>query len=909
MTTQKFDALDHTPWHHLDPNTCIDTLQSHQSGLDNTEARDRLQQYGPNTLPATAKRSLLVRIATQFHNVLIYVLLCAAVIAVFLNHVTDALVIVAVVVINAVIGLIQEGKAEKALESIQHMVDPTAHVIREDQRCSIDADQLVPGDIVTLQAGDRVPADLRLIRCSNLTIDDALLTGESLVVNKDPQPVATNAPLGDQRSMAFWGTFVAGGQGLGVVVRTGAATELGKISTLIGKVDVLKTPLIQQMDVFARQLTFVILLISALAFAVAWGVQQVPLSDAFMAVVGLAVAAIPEGLPAVMTIALAIGVQRMAAKQAIIRRLPAVETLGSVTVICSDKTGTLTANELMVQHIVSRTHHFQVTGSGYTPEGVFQSNGETVDPRQHSSLLTILKAGLLNNDAELRFDQTRWVVEGNPMEAALLSAAIKGGLDPTHLRTLEPRIDDIPFDSKYKFMATRHALDDATLTLIKGAPERILQMCEFEHTESGEQPLERTFWEEQMVRLAGQGNRVIAIAAHQGPDAARGLHMQDVMQGGTLLGLIGFMDPPRAEAKAAVAQCHTAGIRVVMITGDHALTAQEIARQLGLADSPTVATGEQVEVADDHALAALVQQVDVFARTTPEHKLRIVTALQATNQIVAMTGDGVNDAPALKRADVGVAMGQKGTEAAKEAAEMVLANDNFATITAAVREGRTVYDNLIKVIAWTLPTNGGQAMTIMTALLLGMTLPITPVQILWVNMISAVALGLTLAFEPPESNVMHRAPLPPRAPILTGRLVWQIALVSGLFVLGTFTMFHWALNTGESLQTARTLVVNTLVAMEIFYLFSIRYRHGSALTWTGVMGTRAVITGIVVVTLAQALFTFAPPLQTVFDSTAISLHQLFAMVAIGVCVLILVEIEKYLWNRWVDNKGTKVQKF
>lgn len=887
-----------TDWHGMPVEECFATLSTQATGLSNSEAQDRLATFGANRLPETRARSIWMRIFEQFNNVLIYVLIAAAMMAFLLDHLTDALVILAVVVINAVIGLIQEGKAEKALDSIKHMVDPSASAIRDGHRVSVDAETLVPGDIVSIEAGDRVPADLRLIRCSNLTIDDALLTGESMVVSKDPTEVEPTAALGDRRSMAFWGTFVASGQGLGIVVNTGASTELGKISSLINTIETLKTPLIVQMDQFARQLTFVILLLSGLAFAFAWGVQGFPISDAFMAVVGLAVAAIPEGLPAVMTITLAIGVQRMAKQQAIIRRLPAVETLGSVTVICSDKTGTLTSNEMMVQHLVTRDHAYAVDGSGYSPEGHFYIDGSQIEPQTHSDLNILLKSCALNNDAELRASQTQWVIEGNPMEAALLSAAMKADIDPAHQRQIEPRIDDIPFDSKYKFMATRHAIGDDVVTLIKGAPERVLAMCDFEHTIKGDQPIDRAHWEDAMEGLANRGNRVLAVAVKQGPGADRGLQMDHVMHGSTLLGLVGLMDPPRPEAKAAIAKCHTAGIRVVMITGDHALTAGEIARQLGIADAPVVCAGDEVEKADDGALAELVTRVDVFARTTPEHKLRIVTALQANNQIAAMTGDGVNDAPALKRADVGIAMGQKGTEAAKEASEMVLANDNFATITAAVKEGRTVYDNLSKVIAWTLPTNGGQAMTILAALVFGMTLPITPVQILWVNMISAVALGLTLAFEPPEHNVMQRAPLPPHSSVLTGRLVWQVIFVSGLFVLGTFGIFQWAIGQGETLDTGRTLVVNTLVIMEIFYLFSIRYRHRTALTWTGVLGTPAVLSGIAVVVLAQALFTFWGPMQTIFSSTAIQVAHLWAMIGIGISVLIIVEIEKWLWRRF-----------
>ena len=881
-----------THWHALTTEETLQQLHTHPEGLSDTEAANRQIKYGPNALPETNQRSLLEKIVSQFRNVLIYVLLIAALITTLLGHSMDALVILSVVLINAVIGLIQEGKAEKALDSIRHMVDPEATVVRHGHRQHIDATQIVPGDVVFIQAGDRVPADLRLIQTSNLQIDDALLTGESMVVTKETSANPTNAALGDRRSMAFWGTFVSTGQGLGVVVETGSDTELGKISTLINQVETLKTPLVRQMDQFAEQLTWFILAVSAVAFGFATVIQDYALTDAFLAVVGLAVAAIPEGLPAIMTITLAIGVQQMASKNAIIRRLPAVETLGSVTVICSDKTGTLTCNEMMVQNIVTQDHHYTVTGSGYTPKGSIQMDGQTVDVANHHTLSSLLKAGILNNDAELREDENRWVVEGNPMEAALLSVAMKANLDPMHLRQLEPRVDDIPFDSAHKFMATRHEIADSAVTFVKGAPERIVGMCEQVQTANGIESIDRSFWEGELEKLAAQGNRIIAIAVFEGPAISESLGMDDIQSGGTLLGFIGLVDPPRPEAITAITDSHTAGIRVIMITGDHALTAKEIARQLGISEDPVVCTGDRVEAANDQELRRLVHEVDVFARTTPEHKLRIVTALQAEGHIATMTGDGVNDAPALKRAEVGIAMGKKGTEAAKEAAEMVLADDNFATIIQAIKEGRTVFDNIIKVIAWTLPTNGAQAMTIITALVLGMTLPITPIQILWVNMVSAVALGLTLAFEPHEKNVLSRPPRPSQSPILSRRLIWQVAFVSTLFVTGTFGLFLWALDQGASIEVARTLGVNTLIALEIVYLFSIRYAHNSSLTLEGMKGTPAVWIGIISITLLQAAFTWIGPMQSIFGTASLSSDQLLVMTGVAIVTFLILEIEK-----------------
>ena len=896
--------MDHqpTPWHALAADAVYEQQHSNPSGLSERESVTRLTEYGPNELPQRASRTLIERLWEQFNNVLIYVLLVAALVSLLMGHWIDSALIAGVVVINALIGLIQEGKAEKALESIRGLIDPKAAVIREGETHTIDSSLLVPGDLVVLKAGDRVPADLRLVHTSNLTIDDALLTGESLVVTKQVEPVASDAALGDQRSMAFWGTLVATGTGRGIVVETGAHTQLGQISTLIDTVTTLKTPLIKQMSQFSKQLTGFILVLSTLTFVLTWLFRDYAVSDIFMAVVGLAVAAIPEGLPAIMTITLAIGVQRMAQHNAIIRKLPAVETLGSITVICSDKTGTLTCNEMMVQHLQIGSYAYRVTGHGYTPTGEFFRDEQRIDPGSDPSLMHVLKALALNNDGELRPGAEQITVEGSPTESALLSVAAKAGLNPTQLRAREPRIDDIPFDSSYKFMATRHALDDTTLTLIKGAPEAVLRRCQSVQTDQGVEPLDADAWHQQVAQLASRGNRVLAIAAIEGHPLEDALTLDSIEHGLTLLGLVGLVDPPREEAIQAVAQCHTAGIRTVMITGDHALTACEIAKQLGLSEDPVVCTGTELDAADASTFLDLARRVDVFARTTPEHKLRIVTALQELGEVTAMTGDGVNDAPALKRAEVGIAMGNKGTEAAKEASEMILADDNFATIVQAIREGRTVFDNITKVIAWTLPTNGGQAMTIVAALLLGMTLPITPVQILWVNMVSAVALGLTLAFEPTEKNALTRPPLPPSRPILDQRLLWQIGFVSVLFVLGTFGVFQWSIGQGHAIELTRALVVNTLIAMEIVYLFSVRYAHSTSLTREGLQGTKAVWLGIMSIAVLQALFTWAPPFQFLFGTTGIDGRHIVMILGVALTVFVILELEKAAWS-WLRLKA------
>jgi magnesium-transporting ATPase (P-type) len=905
-TTPVPNETAETAWHASKTHEVFAAFRTGPDGLTTREAADRLAIHGPNRLPQGPRRSAFLRLLIQFHNLLIYVLLAAAALSAIMGHAIDAAVILAVVIVNACVGFIQEGRAERALEAIRRMIDPKAKVVRDGQRTSLAAEEIVPGDVVLVEAGDRIPADLRLTRARNLRIEEAVLTGESVAVDKSVAPVPTHAALGDRASMAFSGTLVAAGQGSGVAVSTGAKTELGRIGALVGAVETLKTPLVRQMDGFARQLTVATLSISAAAFLFAVFARQYATTDAFMAVVGLAVAAIPEGLPAVMTITLAIGVQRMAGRNAIVRRLPAVETLGSVSVICSDKTGTLTRNEMTVRSIVTACATFDVTGAGYEPDGAFRTGGCDVDPAGDPVLAEVVRAGLLCNEATLRRTDGVWRVDGDPMEGALVALAMKGGIDAELARKQLPRRDEIPFDAQHRFMASlHHSHEDAAFIVIKGAPERILQMCLRERTGRGDRPIDRDAWHGRVDELAARGQRVLAFATKAVAPGQQDLAFSDVQRDATLLGLMGLIDPPREEAIAAVEDCRRAGIRIVMITGDHAVTAQEIARQLGLADQPKVLTGQHLETMDEAALRRAAGETDVFARTTPEHKLRLVQALQADGFIVAMTGDGVNDAPALKRADVGVAMGDKGTEAAKQAAEMVLTDDNFASIVAAVREGRTVYDNLMKVIGWTLPTSGGEALTILAAIAFGFVLPVTPVQILWINMITAVTLGLTLAFEPTEPGTMRRPPRPPQEPILSRDLMWRIVFVSALFVMGAFGVFSWAQDRGLGIETSRTLVVNTIVVMEIFYLFSVRYVHGTSLTWRGVLGTRAVLIGVAAVVLGQFLFTYLPPMQTVFGTRPVAVLDGLAIVGVGVVLLLVVEAEKRIRGRLASTALTR----
>ncbi|MFN3614607.1 MAG: HAD-IC family P-type ATPase [Rubrimonas sp.] len=861
------------PLHATAPAEALARLGACAQGLTAAEAERRLAEAGPNRLPRRAGRGPLRRLLAQFDNLLIHVLLVAAALSAALGHPVDAGVILAVVLITAGMGFIQEGRAAQALEAILALVDPEATVLRDGRRQRLPADRLVPGDVVLLEPGDRAPADLRLIRAAALRMDESALTGESAPVDKTADPVAPEAPLAERASMAFSGALVTAGQGAGVVAATGARTELGRVSALVAGVETLRTPLVRQMDGFARRLTVAILGVSALAFVFAITVRGYALAEAFMAMVGIAVAAIPEGLPAIMTITLAIGVRRMADRRAVIRRLPAVETLGAVSVICSDKTGTLTRNEMTAAAVLTPAGAFAVEGQGYAPEGAIRAEAGA-DP---AALADLARAAVLCNDAALIRGPDGWRVDGDPMEGALVALAMKAGLDPDALRAAHPRDDVIPFDSAHRWMATAHG---GTVWL-KGAPERVLALTGRRDLEPG------------IERMAARGMRVLGFARFDGPLSA-------VRDGGAapeFLGLVGFIDPPRPEAVEAVADCRRAGIRVVMITGDHAATARAIAAELGIAKDPRAMTGAEVEALDDDALRAAVRETDVFARAAPEHKLRLVQALQAEGLTVAMTGDGVNDAPALKRADVGVAMGRKGTEAAKEASDMVLTDDNFASITAAVREGRTVHDNLTKVIGWALPMNGGEALTILAAIALGLALPITPVQILWINMIATVALGLTLAFEPTEPGAMSRPPRPADQPLLTRSLLWRIGFVSTLIVCGAFASFAWGLAQGLSLEGARTLTVNAMVAMEVFYLFSARFAHGASITWRGALGTPAVRAGVAVIVVAQLAFTYAPPAQAVFGTADLDPLHLAWCAAAGALLLLIVEADKLLARR------------
>jgi magnesium-transporting ATPase (P-type) len=883
------------PWHALPASRVLAEVDSAATGLTPELASARLAEHGPNRLPEPPRRGPLLRFLLHFHNILIYVLLVAAVVTALLGHVIDTVVILAVVLVNAIIGFVQEGRAEQAMAAIRHMLAPRASVIRAGQRREVPGEELVVGDLVLLDAGDKVPADLRLLEVHGLQVQEAILTGESVPVAKRSDPVAEEAALGDRCGMGFSGTLVTSGSARGVVVATGAATQIGRISGLLADVEQLSTPLVEQMARFARWLTALILVIAAVLLGYGYFVVHYEFAEMFMAVVGLSVAAIPEGLPAVLTITLAVGVQTMAKRNAIVRRLPAIETLGSVSVICSDKTGTLTRNEMLATRVALADTTLEVRGEGYRPSGEVEGHEALPD---HSPLHELARTLRLCNDAALHEDQGTWTAVGDPMEAALLALAAKlgHGLGPEQVTEGWVRRDAIPFDAKHRYMATLDAPPEGPAQIhIKGAPEQILSMCTHVRGADGsDAPLDREAWLERVHELASAGQRVLAIASKPARAEQDSLASADVEQGACLLALVGLIDPPRPEAITAVAECHSAGIRVKMITGDHARTALAIGRQIGLQNAERVLTGADIDGLADADLEHEVLDTDVFARTSPEHKLRLVMALQANGLTVAMTGDGVNDAPALKRADAGVAMGRSGSEAAKEAAELVLADDNFASIAAAVREGRTVYDNIRKVVTWTLPTNAGEALTVIVALLAGWSLPITPVQILWVNLITAVTLGLALAFEPTEDNTMARPPRPRGEALLDGSLVWHVVFVSLLFLAGVFGMFTYGVDRGYPLELSRTLALNTLVALEIFHLFFVRNIYGTSLTWKLVRGTPMVWMTVGGVTLAQFVITYLPAAQTVFATAPVRFLDGLLIVGVGVALLIVLEIEKQL---------------
>ncbi|MCX7103048.1 MAG: cation-transporting P-type ATPase [Methylobacter sp.] len=892
-------------WHNLPPETLTLDLQvDSQQGLNDTEALQRLNQYGFNRLTPQRGKSPLRLLFEQVNQPLVYILLIAAAITGFLEEWVDSSVIFGVVLVNTIIGFIQESNALKAIDALSRVLTVTSTVLRDGQRRSIPATELTVGDVVLLQPGDKVPADLRLLQIRELQIDESALTGESVPVEKKLATLSADTVLADRHNMAYSSTLVTYGNGLGIVTEIGDSTEIGRINSLLSSTIELETPLTKKISQFSKLLLWVILGLAAVTFAVGvWRGQ--PLLDMFIASVALAVGAIPEGLPAALTITLAIGVSRMAKRNAIIRKLPAVETLGSTTIICSDKTGTLTQNQMTVQVLYAGGQSFDITGSGYSPDGDICLNGKTVTQRDYPVLMECLKAGLLCNDARLIAEPDSWRIEGDPTEAALLVAAHKAGLHHANVSITHPRLDAIPFESQHQFMATLHHNQavDARHIYLKGSLESILARCDnaFD-VQMQPMALDKALLHQQVSRLAAQGLRVLAFArADHHYDKVK---YEEVGEGLCFLGLQAMIDPPRPEAITAIAACYCAGIQVKMITGDHPITALAIAKQLGMQQSELVMTGTQLQTIDEKQYPALVENYAVYARIAPEQKLQLVQALQANGHIVAMTGDGVNDAPALRQANIGVAMGQGGTEVAKEAAAMVLTDDLFSTIAAAVEEGRGVFDNLIKFIVWTLPTNGGEGLVISAAIFANVALPITPVQILWINMSTAVLLGLMLAFEPKEPNLMSRKPRDHKKPILNGVLIFRIGLVSTLMLIGAFGLFEWELMRGESLASARTIAANVFVFSEMFYLFNCRSLEYS-MFHIGIFSNLWLIFGAVCMTLLQLLFTYWSPMQKLFGTASFSPDQWWLILGVAMTIYLTVGFEKFVRRCFFKTKENK----
>jgi cation-transporting P-type ATPase F len=800
-------------------------------------------------------------------------------------------VIFGVVLLNSVVGYLQEAKAVAAIEALSRAMTAEATVVRAGEQLRLPAPDLVPGDLVLVQAGDKVPADLRLVRARDLRVDESALTGESVPVEKDAAAVAADAVLAERADMAYASTLVTYGTGAGLVVATGDRTEVGKISQLIQEAHDLKTPLTRKIDQFSKILLVVIVALAALTLVI--GVLRgEAVSDMFNAAIALAVAAIPEGLPAAVTVTLAIGVNRMAKRKAIIRKLPAVETLGSTMVICTDKTGTLTQNEMTVQRIVAGGGESRVSGVGYGPAG-------DIEPGPSPAAREVLVAGLLCNDTALAKTDGHFEVAGDPTEAALLTSAAKAGLDGTTLKAELPRLDAIPFESAYQYMATLHdAGDGRRVVYLKGAVEKVLERCTTALDAAGAPAaLDAAAVHAEVDALAADGLRVLAFARGSLPDGDDHIAHEDVESGLTFLGLQAMMDPPRPAAVAAVKACHDAGIGVKMITGDHAATAAAIGREIGIsAGDGGAVTGSEMAAAHDEVFVELADSTSVFARVTPEQKLRLVEALQSRGQVVAMTGDGVNDAPALKAADIGVAMGITGTDVAKDAADMILTDDDFASIEAAVEEGRGVFDNLVKFIAYALPTNVGQGLVLMTGVLLGTALPIEPLQILWINMITAVLLGLGLAFEPKEPGLMERPPRAPGAPIVSRAVMIRIVIAGLILLAAAFGIFEWAEGRGLGDAGARTAAVNVFMSVQVFYLFACRSLKRSLFTYNP-FGNRIIILGVAVVIGLQLLFTYAPFMQVAFGTGPMSGAEWLVVVLIGVGTMVFMDLVGVILRR------------
>lgn len=871
-------------------------LESTAEGLDTQEAAKRLQTYGENALPQKQGKPAWLRFLAHFNDVLIYVLLAAALLKAVMGHWVDMSVILGVAVINALIGHIQESNAEKSLKSIRNMLSSEALVIRQGKHETVPTTALVPGDIVVIRAGDRIPADLRVIEAHNLCVEEAILTGESTVVQKETGALSGELPLGDRLNLLFSGTTVSSGGGKGVVIATGGDTELGHINQMMADISKHRTPLLVQMDKLGKGIFIIILVMMAALFVFSILFRDMPVSELTLSLISLAVASVPEGLPAIISIILSLGVQAMARQRAIIRKLPTVETLGAMTVICSDKTGTLTMNEMTAKAIITADAIYRVEGDSYEPVGTIHSltDSQPVSIAAGSLLERYLRTIYLCNDSQLIKDENGfWKITGGPTEGALKVLATKAALPAieTELRS------KIPFDSQYKYMATHYRVGTEEQILITGAPDVLFRLCQQQLTDNGVQPFDLNYWETKMAEYAREGLRMVAAAWKPAAEGQEALTHEDLAQGAVFLGIAGMMDPPRPEAITAISDCLQAGIRVKMITGDHPETAMSIGKMLGIGNADKAITGRELEKMDDDALSAAAQQYDIFARTSPEDKFRLVQALQTKKEIVGMTGDGVNDAPALKQADVGIAMGIKGTEVTKEAADMVLTDDNFATIASAVKEGRRVYDNLKKTILFIMPTNLAQGLLIIIALLAGNLIPLTPVLILWMNMATSATLSFGLSFEAGEKTIMKRPPRDPNLHVMDGFAIWRVAFVGTMIAMSAFALEAWLQPQGHSAELIRTVLLQTLVTAQWFYMLNCRVSNGFSLT-KGLLANRGIWIVSAVLLVLQLAIIYLPFMQVLFGTEALPFRYWLITFAIGFVMFLIVEAEKPLTRRW-----------
>jgi len=881
-----------TLWHTLPVEECFRQLSAEPAGLSRAEAARRLQEWGPNELEPPRRISPLTILLAQFRNVLVLILLAATALSILLGHGTEAVVIMIIVLFSVLLGFLQEYRAERALEALRRMAAPMATVLREGTEERIPARELVPGDLVILHAGDRVPADLRLIEAVNLQIDEAVLTGESVPVEKHTAAIPDpDLPLGDRRNMAYAGTVVTYGRGRGLVVATGMRTEFGAIARMLQTIEEERTPLQENLDRLGKALARAALGVVALIVALGL-LRGRPWLEMLIFGLALAVAVVPEALPAVVTISLALGVQRMVRRNALIRRLPAVETLGSTDIICTDKTGTLTRNEMTVRRLFVCGQFWEVTGSGYEPSGEFQRNGQPAEPSE--AVRRLLRAAALASDARLhREPDGCWRGQGDPTELALLMAALKAGLQPEALNGRYPRVHEIPFTSERKRMTTLHQGPEGLFAASKGAPEVILESCRFLLTDEGERPLtpaERERILEAARTMAGEALRVLAVA-----DKASA-RLEDAEEGMTFLGLVGMIDPPRPEAKAAIQVCREAGIRVVMITGDHPLTARAIARELGLLRNGRVITGAELDAMSDEEFEQQVEEIDVYARVSPAHKFRVVTALQKKGHIVAMTGDGVNDAPALKKADIGIAMGITGTDVSKEAAAMVLLDDNFASIVAAVEEGRAIFSNIKKYLMYLLSSNVGEILLMAMASLAGLPPPLSAAQILYVNLATDGLPALALSVDPPEPDLMRRPPRNPRAGLFT-RPVILLMLAGGLWsALVNLSLFAWALSSGRSLAEAMTMAFVSLVLIQFFKAYNFRSDRHSVLRQP--FANRWLNRAILWEAAMLLLLLYVPFLRDLFGIYSLPWIDWAIVLAAAATVVPVLELVK-----WIERRG------